>query len=105
MPQSLNKYERKLVAQGSAKTGKRLREQGRSARLVAVPTAIGVAKAEAVAGAMIPTFTLPVLGQTKASTLIGYGLCAAYALSRNPGIGMTTLGLSGLALAARGQKA
>ncbi len=90
------------MSAGSAKTGKRLREKGRAARMVGVPVALAVAKADSVAGDMVPSFELPVLGTTKLSTIVGYAGCLGYMFSKNPGTGMTTIGLSGLALAARG---
>ena len=73
--------------------------------MVAVPMAIAVAKADAVAGPMVPSFTIPVLGSTRATTLAGYGACLLYMLSPNPNTITTAIGLSGIALAARGQKA
>lgn len=100
--QALTKKDRKLVAIGSSKASRRMREKGRAGRMVGVPVALAVAKADSIAGDMVPSFELPVLGNTKLTTIAGYGLCAAYMFSKNPGTGMTTLGLSGLALAARG---
>ena len=107
MSQSLTKTQRKLVSQGSSAAGKRLREKGRAARMIAVPAAIAIAKAEAVASStgMIPSFPVPVLGTVKLTTLAGYAGCLGYMLSKNPGTGMTVIGLSSIALVARAQTA
>ena len=107
MSQSLTKTQRKLVSQGSSAAGKRFREKGRSARMLGVPVAIGVAKGVAAAESkgMIPSFPVPGLGTTSLATLVGYGGCLAYMLSKNPGTGLTLVGLSSIGLVARAQTA
>lgn len=103
MSKALTKSEKKLVSMGRSQAGRKAREASRSARMVAVPVALGVAKLEASMGDMLPSFDLPGIGETKLSTIAGYGLCFAYMFSNSPGVGMTSAGLAGVALAARGQ--
>jgi len=104
MSKALTKSEKKLVAMGSSKASRRLREADRSTRMIAVPLALGVAKLDASMGEMVPSFDLPAVGETKLTTIAGYGLCLYYMFAKTPGAAATTAGLSGLALAARGQK-
>ena len=101
--QSLTKREKKIASMGASRASRRLREKSRAGRMVGVPVALAIAKADAVAGDMVPSFELPVIGPQKLTTIAGYAGCVAYMLSTNPGTGMTALGLSSLALAARGQ--
>lgn len=104
MSKSLTKTERKLVAQGSSTATRRIKEKGKGARMLGVPIALGAAKAAkaAKAAGVIPSFTIPGVGPTSASALLGLPLCAYYMFAGNPGTWGTVGGLTGIALAAQG---
>ncbi len=105
MSNKLTKTERKLVSQGASNTRKNLLAGSRKSRMLAIPVAIAVSKADAVAGPMIPSFELPVLGKTRLTTVLGYAGAGYYMLARKAGVATTTIGLSGLGLVCRAQTA
>lgn len=101
--QKLSKADRKLVGKGRSDAGRAMRAKDKTQRMFAVPVAIAVSRAEAYAGAMIPTVTLPVLGAQKVSTLFAYGLAAHYMFARTHTTITTTAGLTALGLVCRAQ--
>jgi hypothetical protein len=98
---SLTKTERKLVSSGASKASSRLKGQARSRRLMGVTVAIAAAKLDASMGDMSPSIAVPVIGEQKATTIIGALFLANYALSRNPSTIGSALGYAGLGVVCR----
>lgn len=97
----LTKYDRKLVSQGAAAAGKRFKSQSRAKRLTGVSTALAVAKLDAAVGDMAPSFTLPVLGETKLQTILAGVVVARYATARTVSNIESAAGFGAIALLAR----
>lgn len=98
----MSKRDQKIANQGASKASARYRGRARSERMTGVVSALAAAKADSALGEMLPTVSVPVLGETKVHALVGAGLAVAFAMKKGqPSTLTTALGYAGLAVAVR----
>lgn len=97
----LTKYERGLVSKGRTSAANKLKTQGRARRITGTAAALIFSYADSMLGDEGPKFKLPVMGETKLTTIIGGVSLANYLVSRYPSDIESGAGYVGLAAVCR----
>ena len=97
----LTKYERGLVSKGRTSAANKLKTQGRARRITGTAAALIFSYADSMLGDEGPKFKLPVLGETKATTIVGGIALGNYLMSKYPSDVESAGGYVGLAAVCR----